>query len=85
MSSSFVVGGVVNSTSNLLFAAPPAHGVGLTLGFVGGFGVWSFLGGWGISLDEWWFCDLWGVVFHVDLLVSDIHLLLELVDFLTNS
>ena len=37
--SSFGAGGVVNSTSNLLFNAPPAREVGLALGFVGSFGV----------------------------------------------
>ena len=37
--SSFDAGGVVNSTSNLLFTAPPAHEVGLALGFVWSFGV----------------------------------------------
>ena len=37
--SSFDAGGVVNSTSNLLFTAPPPHEVGLALGFVGSFGV----------------------------------------------
>ena len=46
--SSFIAGGAVNSTSNLLFTAPPAHGVGLALGFVC---VWVFFGGWGVSLD----------------------------------
>ena len=55
--SSFVAGGVVKSTSNLLFTAPPAHGVGLALGFFGGFGVWGFLGGWGFLWIEWWFFD----------------------------
>ena len=49
--SSFDAGGVVNSTSNLLFTAHPAHEVGLALGFVGSFGVWGFFGGWGVSLD----------------------------------
>ena len=29
----------MNSTSNLLFNAPPAHQAGLALGFVGSFGV----------------------------------------------
>ena len=29
----------MNSTSDLLFTAPPAHEVGLALGFVGSFGV----------------------------------------------
>ena len=37
--SSFSAWGVVNSTSNLLFTAPPAHEVGLALGFAGSFGV----------------------------------------------
>ena len=37
--SSFDAGGVVTSTSNLLFTASPAHEVGLALGFVGSFGV----------------------------------------------
>ena len=37
--SSFGAGGVVNSTPNLLFNAPPAHEVGLALGFVGSFGM----------------------------------------------
>ena len=49
--SGFVAGGVVNSTSNRLFVAPPAHEVGLALGFVGGFVVWFSLGGWEVSLD----------------------------------
>ena len=35
--------GVVNSTSDLLFTAPPAHVVGLALEFVGSFGVQIFL------------------------------------------
>ena len=48
--SSFISGGVVNSTSNL-FTAPPAHGVGLALGFVGSFGVRVFFGGCFMSLS----------------------------------
>ena len=39
----FGAGGVVNSTSDLLFTAPPAHEVGLALEFVGSFGVQIFL------------------------------------------
>ena len=35
----FGAGGVVNSTSGLLFTAPPVHEVGLALEFVGSFGV----------------------------------------------
>ena len=71
--SSFVAGGVVNSTSNLLFTAPPAHEVGLALGFVGSFGAWVFwwLGGfleWGDGSSI-----MWGAVFYVAVLVSDIH------------
>ena len=49
-------GGVVNSTSDLLFTAPSAHEVGLALGFVGSFGVWGFflvVGGY--SWMKWWF------------------------------
>ena len=68
----------------MLFAAPPAHEVGLTLEFVGGFGVWGFLGGWGFL--GWSGGSVTHVgcgVFHVDVLVSDIHLVLELVGFLT--
>ena len=38
----FGAGGVVNSTSDLLFTAPPAHEVGLALEFVGSFGVQIF-------------------------------------------
>ena len=61
--SSFDAGGVVNSISNLLFTALPAHEVGLALGFVGSFGVWFFFGGWGFPWMEWWFfshvgCDV---------------------------
>ena len=59
--SSFDAGGVVNSTSNLLFTAPPAHEVGLALGFVGSFGVWvSFLMVGGFSWMEWWFFNCVG-------------------------
>ena len=44
-------GGVVNSTSDLLFTAPLAHEVRLALGFVGSFGVCFFL--WlGVSLVQ---------------------------------
>ena len=49
-----LMGGVVNSTLNMLFVVPPAHGVGLALGFVRAFGVWGsfeWLGGGGVSLD----------------------------------
>ena len=83
--SSFVAGGVVNSTSDLLFTAPLAHEVGLALGFVGSFGVWVFL--WlEVSLDGVVVLQsCGGTVFHVAVLASDIHLVLELVDFLTNS
>ena len=76
----------MNSTSNLLFAAPPAHEVGLALGFVGSFGVWGFF--WWLGGFLGWSSGssvMWGAVFHVAVLVSDIHLVLELVDFLTNS
>ena len=38
----FGAGGVVNSTSDLLFTAPPAHEVGLALEFVGSFDVQIF-------------------------------------------
>ena len=38
----FGAGGVVNSTSDLLFTAPPSHEVGLALEFVGSFGVQIF-------------------------------------------
>ena len=38
----FGAGGVVNSTSDLLFTAPPAHEVGLALEFVGSFRVQIF-------------------------------------------
>ena len=76
----------MSSTSNLLFIAPPAHEVGLALGFVGSFGVWVFLLvvggflGWSGGSSV-----MWGAVLHVAVLISDIHLVLELVDFLTNS
>ena len=42
----------------MLFAAPPAHVVGLTLGLVGGFDVWGFLDGSGFPWIEWWLSDL---------------------------
>ena len=38
----FGAGGVVNSTSDFLFTAPPAHEVGWALEFVGSFGVQIF-------------------------------------------
>ena len=48
---SFGAGGVVNSTSDLSFTAPPAHQVGLALEFVRSFGVQIFFSyfflGWG--------------------------------------
>ena len=42
------LGGVVNSAFNMLFVAPPVHGLGLALGFVSSFHVWGsfeWLGG----------------------------------------
>ena len=75
----------MNLTSNLLFAAPPAREVGLALGFVGGFGVWGFWVVGGFPCMSGGSAIMWGAVFHVDVLVSDIHLVLELVDFLTKS
>ena len=47
----------MNSTSDLLFTAPPAHEVGLALEFVGSFGVQIFFLCWGVSLMEWWFLN----------------------------
>ena len=81
----FGAGGVVNSTSDLLFTAPPAHEVGLALEFVGSFGVQIFLFFFiflmlGVSLMEWWFLIMWGAVLRVTVLVSDIYLVLELVE-----
>ena len=40
----------MKTTCNLLFTAPPAHEVGLALGFVGSFGVWLF----------WWLGSFFG-------------------------
>ena len=42
----------MNSTFNMLFIAPPAHWIGLAMGFFGGFGVWGSLEWLGVSLDE---------------------------------
>ena len=59
--------------------------LGLALGFVGGFDVWVF---WVVGGFLGWSdgsAIMWGAAFHVDVLVSDIHLVLELADFLTNS
>ena len=53
----FGAGGVVNSTSDLLFTAPPAHGVGLALEFVGSFGVQIFFLMLGVPLMEWRFLN----------------------------
>ena len=83
--SSFDAGGVVNSTSNLLFTAPSAHEVGWHWGLLGAlvceFFWWlrGFLG-WSSGSSV-----MWGAVFHVAVLVSYIHLVIELLDFLTNS
>ena len=57
----FGAGGVVNSTSDLLFTAG-AHEVGLALEFVGSFGVQIFFFFFiflilGVSLMEWWFLN----------------------------
>ena len=61
--SSFGAGGVVNSTSDLLFTDPPAHGVGLALEFVGSFGVQIFF-------LFFYFFDVWGFLDGVVVLES---------------
>ena len=54
--SGFAAGRVVNSTSILLFTAPPAHEVGLALGLLGAL-VCGFLVVQGFPWMEWWFSN----------------------------
>ena len=72
--SSFVAGGVVNSTSNLLCTAPLAHKVGLALELLGALVCGSFLMVGGFLGWSGGSSIMWGAVFHVAVLVSDIHL-----------